>query len=196
MKKMLLLFLLFPLIIFSQNLQEDEFLWSKERKLQKEDYKLLIHDTNVQIRSSINFSYQLRGFNVFNNNFNKNIINKFSGNSSALDLDSKNIPAMIDYQQANFNLSEIYARKMRKELLIHKNKLWKGFDYADKVFNNLTSEFMKTQALMNEETSYGVNIQKLQDWKEKINNELEELSEFDYDNTSKIKIKKVSKEDI
>ncbi|WP_261511112.1 hypothetical protein [Chryseobacterium paludis] len=193
---MLLLFLLFPLIIFSQNLQEDEFLWSKERKLQKEDYKLLIHDTNVQIRSSINFSYQLRGFNVFNNNFNKNIINKFSGNSSALDLDSKNIPAMIDYQQANFNLSEIYARKMRKELLIHKNKLWKGFDYADKVFNNLTSEFMKTQALMNEETSYGVNIQKLQDWKEKINNELEELSEFDYDNTSKIKIKKVSKEDI
>ncbi|NIF04203.1 hypothetical protein F3J23_02015 [Chryseobacterium sp. Tr-659] len=196
MKKVLLLLLLFPLIVFSQSLQSDEFLWSKERKLQKEDYKLTTHDSNFQIRSSINFSYHLRGFNVFNNNFNRNIINKFSSSASTLDTGADNIPAILDYQQTNFDLSEVYARKMRKELLIHKNKLWKGFDYANEIFNNLTSEFMKTQALMNEETNYGLNVQKLQLWKQKIHNDLEELSEFDYNNTSKIKIKKSSKEEV
>ena len=196
MKKILLLLLFFPLITFSQNLQTGEFLWSKDRKLQKEDYQLSIRDNNIQIRSSINFSYQLRGFNVFNNNFNKNIINKFSGNSSALDSSADHIPAMVDYQQVNFDLSEVYARKMRKELLLHKNKLWKGFDYAEEIFNTLTSEFAKTQALMNEETNYGLNVQKLQGWKQKINDDLEVLSEFDYNNTSKIKIKKSSKEEI
>ncbi|SDJ38150.1 hypothetical protein SAMN05421542_3374 [Chryseobacterium jejuense] len=188
--------LFFPVVIFSQNLQEGEFIWSKERKLQKEDYKLITRDNNVPIRSAINFSYHLRGFNVFNNNFNRNIINKFSRNSSALNPVSDNISAMIAYQQLNFDLSEVYARKMRKELLIHKNKLWKGFDYADSIFNNLTVEYVKTQALMNEETHYGLNVQKLQDWNQKINDELEGLSEFDYNNTSKIKIKKSSKEDI
>ncbi|MGH1519332.1 hypothetical protein [Chryseobacterium sp. JK1] len=196
MKRIVLLLLFFPLIAFSQNLQSGEFLWSKERKLQKEDYKLSIHDNNVQIRSSISFSYQLRGFNVFNSNFNKNIINKFSSSSSALDSTADNIPAMVDYQQVNFDLSEVYTRKMRKELLLNKNKLWKGLDYAEEIFNTLTSEFAKNQALMDEETNYGLNVQKLQSWKQKINDDLEALSEFDYNNTSKIKIKKSSKEEI
>lgn len=192
--KRILMFLFFPVIFFSQNnLQPDEFLWSKDRKLQKEDYKLISHDNTVPIKSAVSFSYQLRGFNVFNGNFNKNIINKFSRNASALNPNSENIPALLDYQQLNFDLCEVYTRKMRKELLIHKNKLWKGFDHAEEMFNNLTSDYMKTQALMNEETHYGADFQKVENWKRRISNELQDLSEFDYNNTSKIKIKKSSK---
>ncbi|MDH5031944.1 MULTISPECIES: hypothetical protein [Chryseobacterium] len=195
MKKILLLLLFFPLMFFSQDLQPGEFVWSKERKLQKEDYKLITHDDRISIRSAINFSYQLRGFNALSNNFNKKIINKFSSSASSINPDSRNIPAMIEYQQVNFDLAEVYARKMRKDLLIHKNTLWKGFTYANEMFNNLTAEYTKAQALIDNETNYGLNTQKLQDWKQKIQNELDELSDFDYNNTSKIKIKKDSKEE-
>ncbi len=192
-----MLFLLIPALFFSQNfLQPDEFLWSKDRKLQKEDYKLITHDPNVHVKSSISFSYHLRGFSVFNANFNKNIINKFSSNASSFNPDAQDIPALLDYQQLNFDLCEVYARKMRKELLIHKNKLWKGFDHAEEMFNNLTAEYMKTQAIMNEETGYGIDAHKVENWKLKVENDLQDLSDFDYNNTSKIKIKKSSKEEV
>ncbi|MCS3531468.1 hypothetical protein [Chryseobacterium sp. JUb7] len=190
MKKVLLLLMFFPLMILSQNLQADELLWSKDRKLKKEDYKLITHDMNVEIKSFISFSYHLRGFNVFNNNLNKNIINKFSGNASVLNPDANNIAALVDYQQVNFDLSEVYARRMRRELLINKSKLWKGFDYAEQTFSTLVSEYQKAQNLMNEETNYGFDFEKLNGWKQKIDNELKDLSEFDYNNTVKIKIKK------
>ena len=189
MKKIILLLLFFPLMILSQNLQADEVLWSKDRKLQKEDFKLTTHDMNVEIKSSISFSYQLKGFNVFSNNFNKNIINKFSGSASVINPDSNNIAALVDYQQVNFDLSEVYARKMRRELLINKNKLWKGFDYAEQTFSTLVSEYQKAQSVMNEETRSGLDFQKLNEWKQKIAEELGNLAEFDYDNSIKIKIK-------
>ncbi|MEF9476420.1 hypothetical protein OWR28_00365 [Chryseobacterium sp. 1B4] len=195
MKKILLLLLFFPLMFFSQDLQPDEFVWSKERKLRKEDYKLITHNENISIKSAISFSYQLRGYNALSNNFNRKILNKFSSNASSLNPNASNIPAMIEYQQVNFDLAEVYARRMRKDLLIHKNTIWKGFAYANEMFNSLTAEYVKAQGLLDSETNYGLNAQKLEDWKQKIKTELDELSDFDYNNTSKIKIKKDSKED-
>lgn len=196
MKKLLMLFLVMPFMIFSQVISSDEFLWDKNRSLQKEDYKLIVNDNNVPIKSSITFSYHLKGFNVFNNNFNKNIINKFSGNSSLINPNYKNTSALLEYQQINFDLSEVYARKMRREILMNKSKLWKGFDFAYEIFNSITSGFMKVQAEMNNDTNYGNNTEKIPFWKQKISKELDELSEFDYNNTSKIKIKQSSKEEI
>lgn len=191
-----MLFLVMPFMIFSQVISSDEFLWDKNRSLQKEDYKLIVNDNNVPIKSSITFSYHLKGFNVFNNNFNKNIINKFSGNSSLINPNYKNTSALLEYQQINFDLSEVYARKMRREILMNKSKLWKGFDFAYEIFNSITSGFMKVQAEMNNDTNYGNKTEKIPFWKQKISKELDELSEFDYNNTSKIKIKQSSKEEI
>ena len=78
---------------------------------------------------------------------------------------------------------------MRRELLINKNKLWKGFDYANLILNQISSDFIRVQMIMDKETNHGNDLEQLKFWQQKIKNELDELSDFDYDNTSKIKIK-------
>lgn len=111
MKNLLLSFFLIPILAFSQNIQPDEFLWSANRKLKKEDYKILIYDQNATVRSSINLSWQLAGFSVFNKNFNQNVLNKFSGSSSAINPDLYNIETFINYQQLNFDLRKCMLEK-------------------------------------------------------------------------------------
>lgn len=194
MKNLLLSFFLIPILAFSQNLQPDEFLWSANRKLKKEDYKILIYDQNATVRSSINLSWQLAGFSVFNKNFNQNVLNKFSGSSSAINPDLYNIEHFINYQQLNFDLAEVYARKMRRDLLVNKSTFWKGFDVANQIMNQISSDFTRTQILMDSETNQGTDSTQVRIWEQKIKKELEELSEFDYKNKSKIKITNVNKD--
>ena len=69
MRNWWLILFFIPVFVFGQNLQPDEFLWNKSRKLKKEDYKIIVYDKDITIRSSINFSWQLAGFSVFNKNF-------------------------------------------------------------------------------------------------------------------------------
>lgn len=192
MKNLLLLFILMPIVALSQILQPDEFLWSANRTLKKEDYKILVYDKDATIRSSITLSWQLKGFSVFNKNFNQNVLNKFSGNSSAINPDNPNIETLLEYQQASFDLAEIFARKMRRDLLINKNKLWTGFDYANQSLNQAMSDFTRIQIIMDQETSQGSNSVQFNIWKQKIKKELDDLSEFDYNNKSKIKNKHAS----
>lgn len=194
MKKLSLILFLLPIIAICQSLQPDEFLWNTNRKLKREDYKILVYEQDAAIRSSITLSWQLAGFSVFNKNFNQNVLNKFSGNSSAINPNAQNLETLLDYQQTNFDLAEVYARKMRRELLIHKNKLWKGFDYANQILNQLSSDFTRIQILMDSETNQGNNPTQLRIWQQKIKKELEELSEFDYNNKSKIKISNLNKD--
>ncbi|MNK33705.1 hypothetical protein D3C87_521980 [compost metagenome] len=194
MKNLLLSFFLIPILAFSQNIQPDEFLWSANRKLKKEDYKILIYDQNATVRSSINLSWQLAGFSVFNKNFNQNVLNKFSGSSSAINPDLYNIETFINYQQLNFDLAEVYARKMRRDLLANKSTFWKGFDVANQIMNQISSDFTRTQILMDSETNQGTDSTQVRIWEQKIKKELEELSEFDYKNKSKIKINNVNKD--
>ncbi len=189
MRNWWLILFFIPVFVFGQNLQPDEFLWNKSRKLKKEDYKIIVYDKDITIRSSINFSWQLAGFSVFNKNFNQNVQNKFFGNSSAINPEAHGIDFLLEYQQTNFDLAEIYARKMRRELLINKNKLWKGFDYANLILNQISSDFIRVQMIMDKETNHGNDLEQLKFWQQKIKNELDELSDFVYDNTSKIKIK-------
>ena len=74
MKKNSVTVIIFPIDVFFPKIYKPVNLYgSKERKLQKEDYKLITHDDRISIRSAINFSYQLKGFNALSNNFNKRL---------------------------------------------------------------------------------------------------------------------------
>ena len=190
MKNILILFLFLPVTLFCQILQPDDVLWSADRKLKKEDYKIIIYDSEIPVRSGISLSWQLAGFSVLNKNFNKNVTNRFSGNSSALNPDAEDVEKLLDYQQTVFDLSEVYARRMRRELLIRKNELWKGFEAANLILNQVSSDFTRVHLIMDKETKFGSDEEKLRIWKEKISDELTGISDFDYYNKGKINLKK------
>lgn len=184
-----LILILLPSVFFAQGLTINEILWSSNRHLKPTDYKITVADSDVPIRSSINVSMQMIGYSVFNKNFNQNIINKFSGDASAINPNFPNINQLIKYEQLQFDLSEIQARKMRREMLINKKTLWKGFDYMNNLFSQISTDLNRILIIMNKDTNYGQNEERVNFWRNKVDRELHELSDFDYNNKATIKIK-------
>ena len=196
MKKFLkLIFLLFSVAVLSaQSTTQDEKLWSNLSKLTIADYQITTDNLDNTVKSQISLSWQLMGFSVINKNFNQNVTNKFIRSASLINPDLPNVKELLYYQQINFDMAEVYARKMRKDLLINKSKLWKGFDFASKILNDNLHEFYKVQLLMDRDTNGGLEAEKVKKWKDLIDTEINNNQQFDFNNTEKIKIDKNSTE--
>ncbi|MCL7763769.1 hypothetical protein MPF19_10110 [Polaribacter sp. Z014] len=174
---------------FGQKLQEGQKRWNSEKKLTINDFKIKISDKNNEaIYSQFVISNSAQGFDFLKRNLNSNVENIFLGNASWIDTTKiENINKRIEFQQAQFDLAEIQARKFRKELFIRKWKISKGFDIMNKISNEIMTEFSETRLKLIKETEGGQNEEKLSEWKEKIANELKELNEFRFENKKKIK---------
>lgn len=196
MKKFLkLIFLLFSVAVLSaQSTTQDEKLWSNLSKLTIADYQITTDNLDNTVKSQISLSWELMGFSVINKNFNQNVTNKFIRSASLINPDLPNVKELLYYQQINFDMAEVYARKMRKDLLINKSKLWKGFDFASKILNDNLHEFYKVQLLMDRDTNGGLEAEKVKKWKDLIDTEINNNQQFDFNNTEKIKIDKNSTE--
>lgn len=176
---------------FGQKLQDGQKRWSSEKKLTVNDFKIKISDENNEaIYSQFVISYSAQGFDFLKRNLNNKIGNVFFGNASWIDTTKvENIGEQIEFQQAQFDLAEIQARKFRKELFIKKWKISKGFDIMNKISNEIMTEFSEIRLKLIRETEGGQNEQKVSEWKEKIANELKDLNEFRFENKKKIKRK-------
>lgn len=177
---------------FGQKLQDGQKRWSSEKKLTVNDFKIKISDENNEaIYSQFVISYSAQGFDFLKRNLNNKIGNIFFGNASWIDSTKvENIDKQIEFQQAQFDLAEIHARKFRKELFIKKWKISKGFDIMNKISNEILTEFSEIRLKLIRETEGGQNEQKVSEWKVKIANELKELNEFRFENNKKIKRRK------
>ena len=177
---------------FGQELQDGQKRWNSENKITIDDFKIKISgENNEAVYSQFMISYSAQGFDFLKRNLNNKIGNLFLGNASWIDTTKvENIAERIEFQQTQFDLAEIHARKFRKRLFIKKWKISKGFDIMNKISNEIMTEFSEQRLLLIRETESGGNSEKLTQWKEKITNELQELYEFRFENKRKIKRKK------
>ncbi len=177
---------------FGQELQEGQKHWSATLKLTVDDFKIKTTDnTNDAVYSQLMISHSVSGFDFMKRNLNKNIQNLFLGNASWIDTTKvESIDKQIDFQQMQFDLAEIQARKFRKRILKDNRKISKGFDIVNKISNEIISEFSKIRLELMRETEGGRNKQKITKWKEKIASRLKDLNEFRFENNKKIKLKK------
>lgn len=173
---------------FGQSLQEGQKRWSSEQKLTMEDFKINISDENNDIVfSQFMISHAIGGFDFMKRNLNQKIENIFLGNASWIDTTTvADIPRQIEFQQMQFDLAEIHARKFRKRALENKGQIAKGFDIINQINNHIMTEFSKSRLVLVKDTENGRNEQKFAEWKEKIETELKELDEFSYENKKKI----------
>lgn len=175
-------------VTFGQNLQEGQKRWSSDQKLTLEDFKINISDENNDIVfSQFMISHANGGFDFMKRNLNQKIENIFLGNASWIDTTKlADIPRQIEFQQMQFDLAEIHARKFRKRALENKGQIAKGFDIINQINNEIMTEFSKSRLVLVKETENGRNEQKFAEWEEKIETELKELNEFSYENKKKI----------
>ncbi len=194
MKSSVLLFVLTVSLFFSnlqaQSLPLGQKRWSATNKLNADDYKIEIGvNTNELIYSQFLITHQVMGFDFIKKNLNKKIENIFVGKASWVDTTRvSSIGASIAYQQLQFDLCEVYARRFRKQLFLNKKKLLKGLDFVKELNNKMIADFSEERALLVQETKDGSDKEQLTVWEEKISNYLSTLKQFDYTNDAKIKL--------
>lgn len=174
---------------FGQELQEGQKRWSSESKLTMNDFRIKINDDNNDIVfSQFMISHSIGGLDFMKRNLNQKVGNIFLGNASWIDTTRvANIDKQIEFQQMQFDLAEIEARKFRQRVLKDKRKIAKGFDIVNQINNEIMAEFSEVRLLLVKETEGGRNEEKVSEWIQKIAAELKELDEFRFENTKKIK---------
>jgi len=177
---------------FGQELQDGQKRWSSSSKLTINDFKIKISDENNDaVYSQFMISHSIGGFDFMKRNLNQKIGNLFLGKASWIDTTKvESIEKQIDFQQMQFDLAEIQARKFRKRILKNKREISKGFDIVNKINNETIAEFSEIRLKLMRETESGRNEKKVTEWKEKIVSDLKELNEFRFDNKKKIKLNK------
>ena len=177
---------------FGQSLQQGQKRWSSEQKLTIDDFKIKISDKNNDaVYSQFMISHAIGGFDFMKRNLNQKIENIFLGNASWIDTTKvSEIQKQIDFQQMQYDLAEIHARKFRKRALENKKKIAKGFDIINQINNEIMTEFSESRLELIKETEGGQTEEKIEEWKEKIATELKQLYEFRYKNKKKIKLNK------
>lgn len=191
MKLKYILLLLFNLAAFSQQL-EGEVQWSATNKLKEKDYKIKISSQkNTPIFSQFYIkTNSISGFEIFKKNFNNKVENIFLGNASWIENSNHyNVSDLIEFQQMQFDLSEIYTRKYRKLILKNKKEIFKNFNFLNNLNQENLKEFSEERLLLEKETESGTNKKVMNLWKEKIHTKLSQLEEFRFENSEKIKIK-------
>ncbi|PQJ19571.1 hypothetical protein [Tenacibaculum sp. SG-28] len=178
--------------IFGQSLREGQKRWSSEQKLTIDDFKIKISDENNDaVYSQFMISHAIGGFDFMKRNLNQKIENIFLGNASWIDTTKvAEIQKQIDFQQIQFDLAEIHARKFRKRALENKKKIAKGFGVISQINSEIMTKFSESRLKLMKETEGGQNGEKIEEWKEKIATELKGLYEFRYENKKKIKLNK------
>lgn len=175
---------------FGQGLQDGQKRWSSSSKPTVADFKIKIsNENNDAVYSQFMISHSINGFDFMKRNLNQKIGNLFLGNASWIDTTKvESIEKQINFQQMQFDIAEIQARKFRKRILKDKRKISKGFDIVNKINNEIMSELSEMRLQLMRETESGRNETKVVEWKEKIILKLKELNEFRFENKKKIKL--------
>lgn len=84
---------------------------------------------------------------------------------------------LLQHEQTHFDLCELYARKLRQNIAGNR---YTGADIKkmDKAYGELTAELNKVELQYDEETTHGLNIEKQNEWNDRIARQLKELSSF------------------
>ncbi len=174
-----------------QSTKNYEKIWNSENRLTESDFQLNIEtpDSNPCF-AQFSMNYSVTGLDFLTKNFNKKVENMMYMNASWLNKNASDKQNLIRFQQILFDLSEIYTRKFRKQLLVNRKKIIKGIQIVEEINNEITKELTEKRAKFENESNGGINIEVYEKWEKKIEYELNTLIKFRYENNKKIKIEK------
>lgn len=176
-----LVFCCLALISTSQNIIG----WDGNYKLQLSDFQspaTLIGQTNQYSLNSgaiIDFAYAMSsGEFMFTKNFNSKVNCCFHREmASIVAPDSATAHALLDFARFGFDLSELYARKLRKKIYEEKGA-FSDPSFFKPLFDENQAELNKRHTIASLETDLGKNQLKLADLHREVLLELEQLSDF------------------
>jgi hypothetical protein len=177
----LLLFLLTPFLVFSQDRSrvvmpssdEELIMWSSDKKLAWSDYK---GEPDPQSDAAASTTTLLTvSYHFTKNGFTYSIGSEFDPSRS---WGTHRTPYILSHEQGHFDIAEIFARKLNKELqeyVFDKRTYQKDLR---KIYNRVTEEKEKMQNDYDEETRHSILRARQAEWLKKIADMLEEYSDY------------------
>lgn len=171
---------LLPLYSLAQNnsrdlgsTEEEMIMWSADKKLAWSDYK---GEPDLQTDAAASTTTLLTiSYHISKNGFTYSIESKFDPSKS---WGTHRTPYILSHEQGHFDIAEIFARKLNKELQEYK------FDHKNyqkdlrKIYNSITEEKEKMQNDYDEETRHSIFRVRQAEWLKKIADMLEEYSAY------------------
>jgi hypothetical protein len=164
-------FVFLPLSCFAQN---GEFIeWSAVKRLTWDDYLAKpssLSDAAAITSTALGVEYHLR-----NNTLTYTITCRFSKANS---WGRHKTDYILQHEQGHFDITELFARKLAKELKVYKFNLHKYQDDVSKIYKKLMDEKEKYQNKYDKETDFSRNKEQQAEWLQKIRDELDDLDEY------------------
>jgi len=176
--KYIILFWLLSNFVFSQSQFENDsiLVWNKNRKICWEDFMVdneLDFENNFHAAVSTNiiiFPKAVRKFGDFK--FIAVLYKKKSWAAFKSDI-------LLEHEQLHFNITELFARKLRKFFSDEKNYFLTNPIECQAVYNSIMNELILFQNLYDEETKFGTFESKQKEWNLKVYDLLEMYKEYE-----------------
>lgn len=175
MKYVFLILFLIPSYLLSQRIE-----WKEERKLVWSNFKS--NKNNQHGKDIVAYTHCGWVYSVVKSSNPKgaakvNIETIFNEDKSWKD-DTRITDYVLNHEQKHFDIAEIYARKIRKEI-ISKIKTSGDYDrYFQTIYNRILKDYRNFQALYDGVTEHGMNKEKQSEYNAIISNELEQLKDY------------------
>jgi predicted secreted Zn-dependent protease len=174
LKKIFLLSFIFcSFLSFGQERNEELLKWTETRKLSWDDYKAEPDTASDAVAStttylSVEYTFMTDGFRFkIESNFSKT-------QSWAL----KKTNYILKHEQGHFDIAEIYARKLYREMQQYKFNKKTYKNDLNKIYRDILEEKTKMQDDYDKETNHSINEEKQREWLKRINKMLKEYAEW------------------
>lgn len=157
--------------------------WSASRRLVASDFALQPRANSNLYGSRGSFLLGYKGGNaieLLSRNSNNAVYNRFFRLTSWLDTsDPESVEQQIEFQQTQFDIQEIYARRLRQKIKSSATRmLLIGKPTMDELAKELLKEAELRQVQYADETNYARLLEKQAEWARKIQQELQELQAY------------------
>ena len=177
--------LFFSLISFAAFCQE-EIVWREDYQLELENFKSnqskidpSLNSVYIQSGATIDFSFSMSSYEfMFTKNFNSKVKTIFKQNLAVISApDSLSANYLLDYSRYDFDLQELYSRKLRKELYEQKGA-FSDVSFFQPIYEKLHDEMSAENSRVLNETHFGSNSEILKSEHESVRIQILELSDF------------------
>ena len=182
MKKIIIIaFLLIAVQINAQNAIE----WDGKYQIQLSDFKSKatqignVSSNSIQTVSGLNFSIQMSNVEfMFTKNFNSKVSSTFKRESaSIIATDTITAERMVKFAQYEFDLSELYARKLRKDLYINKGT-FSDISFLQPLYDVIQKDYVEEHGEASKKTNLGQKKDILIKLNDAVLLRIQELSDF------------------
>lgn len=174
------------LVCFNSSFAQDIIDWSPDYQIKLEDFQAKatsIDSNNVSFAiypsTRMNFSFAMSSYEfMLTKNFNSKVSAIFTRSSSILRAPNKEFAeSLLNYAQLSFDMTELYARKYRKNLYESKKTL-SNYNFFEKSFESIEKEYSEKMLELNILTNEGQSEVRIAELRKQTLLEIETLSDF------------------